>query len=192
MEEWRWGETVTCGSGLKLWLLQTRSLLRCGYWLLPKQEICEKKTKKWSGTMAGWCETQDWINRKGSAFKARLFDQPEPVHFSHDLIVSHLPSFHLGCVSILSVGWLFLFISALVSENWELYCRYWSSVSDTPVVSVCVWTLMTVSSVQLLFYSCHLSMSIHLMLNFEPFLSFCNSPPWHKSIYLHLSIYSRV
>lgn len=67
--------------------------------------------------MAGWCETQDWINRKGSAFKARLFDQPEPVHFSHDLIVSHLPSFHLGCVSILSVGWLFLFISALASEN---------------------------------------------------------------------------
>lgn len=28
------------------------------------QEICEKARKKWGKTITGWCETQDWINKK--------------------------------------------------------------------------------------------------------------------------------
>lgn len=144
--------------------------------------------------MIGWCETQDWINKmkkkkwkslSQSAFKARVFDQPQPVHFSHDLILFHLPSSPLGS-SFLSVGWPHLFICALylriLQQLLEQHFR------NTCCCCVCLSTDTHIFSEQPLLPSLRectfdvdlWSLSIFLLL-------LCL--PRHKSIYLYGSIY---
>lgn len=55
-------------------------------------------------------------NLPQSAFKARVFDQPQPVHFSHDLVLFHLPSSPLG--SLFSIcGMTSSFPLHSISEN---------------------------------------------------------------------------
>lgn len=121
-----------------------------------------------------------------STFKARVFNQPQTVHFSF-----HMMSYFSTCplslfgLSFLSVGWPHYLCST--SEKCTVATGAALQIHLSLFASVCaLMYIVNVYSVQPLLPSLCICISVHLMLNFDPSPSFCSYFPWHKSIYLYV------
>ncbi len=111
------------------------------------------------------CETQNWINETmrdcPTLLKPQVFDQSQPVRFSHDLMLFQTPSFHLR--SPLSVhGMASSFHLCSVSEMLlQLREQHFRFQIHLLLLFQCVKALMFVSSCS---HSCCLFTSEHLIL----------------------------